>query len=115
MRQRWLFFAVPVVLFGFAAAPKIWRLGEVRDGKRLVSTGQALSLDSRAVDLPARGLDVALSSDGATAYVKTTRGVAKVDLASGRMVAQASLRAGASMCGIDVTEAGVLVTDAQKS
>ncbi|RYG23767.1 hypothetical protein EON82_12950, partial [bacterium] len=110
MRQRWPLLVVPIVLVGFALAPRVWRLGEVRDGKRLVSTGQTLTLDPKAIDLPARGLDMALSSDGATAFVKTARGVAKVDLASGKVLAEARLQRGGSMCGIDITEAGVLVT-----
>jgi DNA-binding beta-propeller fold protein YncE len=74
-----------------------------------------LALDSHTVDLPARGLDMVLSKDGTTAYAKTTRGVAKVDLATGKVVGEAKLPAGASMCGIDVADAGVLVTDAQQT
>lgn len=115
MRQRWPLLAAPLVFLGFVAAPKVWRLGEAKDGRRLVSTGQTLSLDPNAIDLRARGLDMVLSHDGTTAYVKTARSVTKVDLASGKIVAETPLKAGGSMCGIDVSEAGVLVTDAQKS
>lgn len=58
---------------------------------------------------------MALSPDGALAYAKTTRGVAKVDLASGKVVAEARLKGGTSMCGIDVGPMGVVVTDATES
>lgn len=114
MRRRWPLYVVPVALLGFIAAPRIWRLGEVRDSRRLLSTGQTIRLDASAVSLPARGLDMALSVDGATAYAKTTRGVARVDLATGKVTAEAKAF-GASMCGIDVAEAGIVVTDATET
>ena len=89
-----------------------WRMGEARGGRRLVATGQTIKVEPGAVALPARGVDLALSPDGKTAYAKTTRGVAAYDLATGAMVAETRVKGGASMCGIDVADAGVLVTDA---
>lgn len=81
----------------------------------MISTGQTVTVDPKAVSLPARGLDMALSADLTTAFAKTTRGVARIDLADGKVVAEARLKGGMSMCGIDVAEAGVLVTDATQS
>jgi DNA-binding beta-propeller fold protein YncE len=114
MNRRWPYLAGAAVLVGFIAVPSVWRIGEVQKGRRLISTGQSIELDPKSVALPARGLDMALSPDGAFAYAKTTRGVAKVDLGSGKVVAEGRLP-GASMCGIDVTASAVLVTDAQKT
>ena len=115
MRLRWPLLAAPLALLGLAVAPSIWRVGAIGNGRRLLATGQSLRPDPTSVALPARGLDLALSPDGAYAYAKTTRGVAKVALASGKVVAEARLKGGASLCGVDVGEPGVVVTDAQQS
>lgn len=116
MLRRWPYLtAAAVVLVGFAVAPSVWRLGETKEGRRLLSTGQTIPLDPKAIALPARGLDMALSPDGAFAYAKTTRGVSKVDLTSGQTVAEGRIASGASMCGIDVTPDFVAVTDAQRT
>ena len=104
-----------LALLGLAAAPVVWRLGEVRGGRRLLATGQRLLLDPKAIPLPARGVDMVLSEDGAIAYVKTARGVAAFDLATGSPLAEARLPGGASLCGIDAGAAGVVVTDARRT
>ena len=114
MRSRWPFVVLPLLVLGLVAVPAVWRRGEARDGRRLVSTGQTVLLDPSAVALSARGLDMALSADGLFAYAKTTRGVAKVDLATRKVTAEAKAFGG-SMCGIDVGGAGVVVTDATES
>ena len=114
MRPRPLLLLMPVVLLGLVLAPVIWRVGAVRDGRRLIATGQTLALDPKAISLPARGIDMALGADGEIAYVKTTRGVSKVDLATGKTVAEARTK-GASLCGIDVGEVGVVVTDSSRN
>ncbi len=114
MRPRPPLLLIPVALLGLAA-PTLWRLGEARDGRRLLATGQTLSLDATAIPLPARGLDLVLSPDGASAYAKTTRGAVRIDLTTGRTAAEWRSRAGASMVGVALADAGLLVTDAAES
>jgi YVTN family beta-propeller protein len=92
------------------------RVGPAPGGRTIVATGQILRPAGESLTFGGRPVDLALSSDRRTLYVKDDRGVVVVDAAAWKIRQELALpNGGGSMHGVAVTGDGgrVFVTDAQ--
>ncbi|MBI5707939.1 MAG: beta-propeller fold lactonase family protein [Armatimonadetes bacterium] len=100
---RWPLFAALVLASGCSAPD---RIGPQPDGGHKVATGQYLHPAGKQVHIAARPVDMALSSDGAIAFVRENRGVTIVDVGSVRVLQELEIKGGASYTGIEVSPDG---------
>ena len=95
-----------------ADGPEFGRLGEATDGSSLVATGQRVRPAGDVLRFAGQPVDLVLSSDGRTAYLKGTREIVVVDCE--RLAVLQRLPFGdtgdASMHGIALGPDGTLVT-----
>jgi YVTN family beta-propeller protein len=99
----------------FAQAPV--RVGDKVEGGTIVSTQQLIRPAGESIQFDGRPVDLCLSPDGKTAYLKGNRGVTVIDLANWAVKQELPLTPGASMHGIVATSDGkhVYLTDSAKS
>ena len=87
------------------------RVGPTDDGATVVPTGQLVRAVGETLEFAGRPVDVALSPDGRTLYVKDNRGVVIVDVESWRVRHEAAFpEGGGSMHGIAVSGGGRVYT-----
>ncbi|HLO98489.1 MAG TPA: alkaline phosphatase family protein [Fimbriimonas sp.] len=101
--------AVVAVLVSGAVGAKILSDAKVGDRTRagiLVNTGQFIDPDGKLTVFGARPVDLVLSDDGRTAYLKENAGITIVETTSGKILQRLSLPGGASMTGLVLSEDG---------
>ncbi len=105
MRVRAWIIVFAITLIGFAYL-KFERVGDANNGKTLVPTGQWVRQTPDDIVIPARPVDMVLSTDGRYAYVKENAGLTVVDLDARKVVQRLSINGGASYTGIALSPSG---------
>jgi YVTN family beta-propeller protein len=114
-RAAWL------LLLGFAVnalAADAVRVGDDIDGARVVPTRQLIRPAGRSVEFNGRPVDLALSPDGASVYVKDNRGLVVLDTATWTVRQELAFpTGGGSMHGIAISRDGnrLYLTTAQNA
>jgi YVTN family beta-propeller protein len=103
---RRLFTVLAVLLFGLpASVPQ--QVGPRPEGSHLVATGQLLHPAGESLQFGGRPVDMVLSPDGRTLYVKDNRGIVVVDVETWKVRQELLVgRGGSSMHGIAVAPDG---------
>ena len=107
-----------VLLFWGCQTNPVEQVGPSLTGGQIVSTYQALHPAGQSLEFTGRPVDLVLSPDGGTLYVKDNRGLVIIDVATWKIRQELKFPAGAgSTHGIVVTRDGtrVLVTTAQNT
>ncbi len=90
-----------------SAAQSPMRVGPQKDNSHIVATGQLLRPAGDSLQFGGRPLDMALSPDGRTLYVKDNRGIVVVDVETWKVRQELPVaRGGSSMQGIAVSPDG---------
>lgn len=90
-----------------SAAQSPMRVGPQKDNSHVVATGQLLRPAGDSLQFGGRPLDMALSPDGRTLYVKDNRGIVVVDVETWKVRQELPVaRGGSSMQGIAVSPDG---------
>lgn len=106
-RLAWLL--TPCVLIGCSTDAKV---GKQPDGSSLVATGQILRPAGEQIKFNGRPVDLCLSKDKKTLFVKDNRGLVVIDVASKKVVQELSVKGGTSLKGIGVTDDAVWISGA---
>ena len=101
---------VTAVVGGIAArvvlAPRDPRVGEMTKEGIVVNTGQTIKPDGKLTLFSARPVDLVLSADGKTAYVKENEGLTIIELPSGKIRQRLPIKGGSSLTGLVLNSAG---------
>ena len=99
------FFAL--ILFGFVVAPKPLQVGEDSQGGYVVATGQRVRPAGKTLAYNGRPVDLTVSPDGKSVYLKDDKGVTVVDAGVWKVRQRLSFpKSGGSMHGIVVSRNG---------
>ncbi len=82
------------------------RVGLKSASGMLVATGQTLKPVGRTISFSNRPVDLAVSPDGAYAYLKENNGIQVVDCTTGKALTEIKVEGGDSFCGIVLTDNG---------
>lgn len=94
-------------VLGTSAAQSPMRVGPQKDNSHVVATGQLLRPAGDSLEFGGRPLDMVLSPDGRTLYVKDNRGLVVVDVETWKVRHELPVaRGGSSMQGIAVSPDG---------
>ena len=90
----------------FALAPRVPRVGEMTKNGIVVNTGDTIKPDGKLTLFSARPVDLVLSPDGKTAYVKENEGLTIIELPSGKIRQRLPIKGGSSLTGLVLNNAG---------
>jgi len=107
MNRVWKVSIAFSVIFTAASAALVLRVvdrvGTTRNGAILVNTGEWVKPSGVTVTLSQAVLDGLVLAGGSTALVKTSSGLALIDIKNGRTIQQLSMPGGSSMTGLCVS------------
>ncbi len=95
--------------FGCSQSKKV---GTQPDGSKLVATGQVLRPAGEQISFNGRPIDLCLSKDKQTLFVKDNRGLVVIDVPSKKVTQELSVKGGTSLKGIGVTDNAVWISGA---
>ncbi|MBI2946726.1 MAG: phosphoesterase [Verrucomicrobia bacterium] len=105
-----------ILLFAACQSPPVQHVGPLEDGGHLTATHQLLHPAGQSVEFGGRPIDLVLSPDRRSLYVKDNRGLVVIDVESWKVRQELKLPAGGgSTHGIAITRDGsrIFVTTAQ--
>jgi DNA-binding beta-propeller fold protein YncE len=89
-----------------SATAGVSHVGDRGEGGVLVNTGDWIDPDGKLTIFSARPVDLVLSPDGRTAYLKENAGLTIIDSASGKILQRLPIKGGASLIGLAISADG---------
>lgn len=106
------FVFLAVIAFGLTGCAHQQKVGYQGQGNWVVATEQWLRPTGIQIGFNGRPIDLCLSPDGKTVFVKDNRGLVVIDAITKRVKQELAVKGGTSLCGIVATGDGVWISGA---